>query len=79
MLSWILVLFGAARRGLARTVASGIDVNPLRNRRRSDMTPLLKFGGIIVEIRGITLTEFYQQNPGDSDISSGEGFGMLGE
>jgi hypothetical protein len=25
------------------------------------MTPLLKFGGIIVEIRGITLTEFYQQ------------------
>jgi hypothetical protein len=31
----------AARRGLARTVASGIDVNPLRNRRRSDMTLLL--------------------------------------
>ncbi len=27
----------AARRGLARTVASGSDVNPLRNRRRSDM------------------------------------------
>jgi hypothetical protein len=27
----------AAKRGLARTVASGSDVNPLRNRRRSDM------------------------------------------
>ncbi len=34
---------------------------PLRNRRRSDIAPLLKFDGIIVENRGITLTEFYQQ------------------
>jgi hypothetical protein len=34
----------------------------LRNRRRSDMALLLKSGGIIVEIRGVTLTVFYQQN-----------------
>ena len=40
---------------------SGSDVNPLRNRRRSDMALLLKYGGIIVRNRGMTLTVFYQQ------------------
>jgi hypothetical protein len=48
-------------RRFARTVASGSDVNPLRNRRRSDMAFHLNSGGIIVGNRGMTLTEFYQQ------------------
>ncbi len=64
---------------LARTVASGSDVNPLRNRRRSDMALFLKLGVVLMRNRGMTLQNSTSKNPRDSDISSRGELGISGK